>query len=597
MSNSNSNSKKIIFLLREFFSHINRSRRKQFYFLLFLMVLASLSEAASLGLIIPFLGVLANPGIILNIPFFNIGFINNAITYQESLLYLTIAFVFFAIFSGGIRLFLVWYTSHLSFAAGADLSLKMYSRVLMMPYISHISQNSSEIINGITNKANNAIINIIIPFLIIISSIMLLISILLTLLFISPQISIISIAGIGVIYFFIGFISKKRLIRNGKNIAKESTRVIKYLQEGLGGIRDVIIDGTQDKFIDEYRKADFILRYSQGDNYFLSQSPRFAMEALGMVMIAAIAYFMSLSSEGVGAAIPVLGALALGAQRALPLLQRVFVGWSSLHGNLASLQDILELLGEANQVGSVGKNVIPINFTKNISLVNASFAYPDNEKMVLKNISIEINKGERVGVIGSTGSGKSTLLDTMMGLLHPSSGFLLVDGVEINKNNLKNWQKRIAHVPQNIYLADASVAENIAFGTPIDKIDYERIINAAKGAQIVDLINSWPNKFETIMGERGSKISGGQMQRIGIARALYKNADIIFFDEATSALDVETESYVMQAIENIGRNFTIIIIAHRLTTLIGCSRVIKLDDGQIVQEGSYLEVVKGMYKH
>lgn len=588
-----SKSKNIFNLLRRFWGHINAKRKRQLYLLLALMVVASATEAVSIGLTIPFLGILANPDVVYDNQVLGFIFQKKILSHQELLWFFTIAFAFFAIFSGVTRLLLVWSTSHLSFAAGADISLEMYRRVLSMPYISHVSQNSSDVINGITNKANSAILNIIIPFLIVISSFCLLAAILITLLFIAPYASLLSIVGFGLIYMLIGSVSKNRLLMNGKNIAIESTRVIKYLQEGLGGIRDILIDGTQAKFIDEYSKADSKLRHSQGDNYFLSQSPRFIMESLGMVFIAIIAYLMSIRMNGMGAAVPILGALALGAQRSLPLLQRIYVGWSSLHGNLASLQDIIDLLELTPDKVNIRNDIAPINFKRSIHLSGISFSYADKPSAVIDDISIEISKGCRVGIVGSTGCGKTTLLDILMGLLEPSSGGILVDGVKVDRDNVRAWQKRIAHVPQRIFLADASIAENIAFGVSRNSIDYDRVIMAAKRAQLFELINGWPDKFETNVGERGARLSGGQMQRIGIARAFYKNADVIIFDEATSALDAETENYVMQAIENLGDDLTIIIIAHRLTTLMGCSKVVKLENGRIIKEGSYVEVIGG----
>jgi ATP-binding cassette subfamily B protein len=314
-----------------------------------------------------------------------------------------------------------------------------------------------------------------------------------------------------------------------------------------------------------------------------------------MIIIAALAYKFSLQADGISQVIPILGALALGAQRLLPVLQQAFASWAGIGGSRFSLQDALELLDQPLPDYVNQAQHQPISFQNSINLKKLDFQYNNQSPLVLKQINLTIKKGDRIGFIGITGSGKSTLLDIVMGLLHPTAGTLEIDNRPITHVNKRAWQSNIAHVPQAIFLTDSTIAENIAFGIPRDLIDYDRVITAAKGAQIFDLINAWPNKFETNVGERGSRISGGQMQRMGIARALYKNADIIVFDEATSALDAETESCVMQAIENLGKDLTIIIIAHRLTTLMGCSKVIKLKGGRMVQEGSYSEVVQGGY--
>jgi ATP-binding cassette subfamily B protein len=542
--------------------------------------------------VLPFLAVLTAPDRIFEHPAAQ-SFIHNLglTSPQQLLLPLTIIFGLAAFTAGAMRLLLLWASIRLSFATGADLSIGIYRRTLYQPYAVHVARNSSEVINGISMKANSVINGIIGPVLTLISSSIMLVAILLVLLSVEPIISLVAFGGFGAIYSVIIWITRARKIRNSQHIARESTQVIKSLQEGLGGIRDVLIDGSQSIYCQIYRDADIPVRRAQGNNQFVGQSPRYGMEALGMVLIAALAYSLAQQSDGIAKAIPILGALALGAQRLLPVMQQLYAAWTSIQGNQASLQDTLELLGQPLPDHADLPAAEPLPFRQHIRLNQLSFRYCAQAPCVLKNLSLTIPKGSRVGFIGTTGSGKSTLLDIVMGLLQPTEGTLDIDGQPITVINHRAWQAHIAHVPQAIFLADSSIEENIAFGQPKHLINHERVRRAACQAQIADIVETWPQQYQTFVGERGIRLSGGQRQRIGIARALYKYADVIIFDEATSALDNETEQAVMQAIDDLGEDLTILIIAHRLTTLKNCTQIVELGDGGVRRIGSYQEIV------
>lgn len=577
--------------LIQLWHHISQHRRIQFGFLLLLMILTSFAEILSIGTVLPFLGILTDPESVFTHPSSQKIIQILGITDQRELLFpLTLAFGIAAITAGLMRLLLLWFSTNLSFATGADLSISIYRRTLYQPYAVHVSRNSSEVINGISTKANSVIYSILMPALTLISSSVMLVAILIALFAVDPIVAVTAFGGFALIYSGVIILTRKRLLLNSKVVAIESTNVIKSLQEGLGGIRDVLIDSSQDTYCQIYRNADLALRRAQGDNFFLSSSPRFAMEALGMLLIAIIAFSMADQSEGISKAIPVLGALALGAQRLLPALQQAYNSWSMIQGGQASLQDTLYLLDQPIPNHAVQLNVPQVNFQKNITLKKLSFRYEKQSNWVLKNIDFTISKGAKVGFIGVTGSGKSTLLDIVMALLEPTEGSIEVDGLEITALNQNAWQLHIAHVPQAIFLADTTVEENIAFGVPKEKINIKRVQLAARKAQIDDCIESWPNKYQTIVGERGVRLSGGQRQRIGIARALYKQAEVIIFDEATSALDMETEQAVMQAINGLSKELTILIIAHRLSTLQNCTQIVELKNGGINRIGSYQDL-------
>lgn len=579
-------------LFARLWRHISSRRRKQFGLLLVLMVVASFAEIVSIGAVLPFLGVLTAPERV---------FEHNAVQPliqmlgltepQQLLLPLTIIFGVAALLAGVMRLLLLWASTRLSFATGADLSISIYRRTLYQPYAVHCARNSSEVINGISNKANQVIYQTIVPILTLISSSIMLVVILVALLAVNPVVALVSFGGFGALYGLIIYFTRKRLLTGSQQIAHESTQVIKSLQEGLGGIRDVLIDGNQATYCQVYRNADLPLRRAQGNNLFISSSPRFGMEALGMLLIALLAYALAQQADGIAKAIPVLGALALGAQRLLPVLQQAYGAWSQIRGGQMSLQDTLALLDQPLPAHAAHPEKTALPFQHAIQLKQLAFRYSSDTPSVLQNINLTIAKGSRVGFIGTTGSGKSTLIDIMMALLPPTEGALVIDDETITLKNQRAWQQHIAHVPQSIFLADSTIAENIAFGTPADKIDQQRVRLAAQQAQLAESIERWPEQYQTKVGERGVRLSGGQRQRIGIARALYKQADVIVFDEATSALDTETEQAVMQAIESLSNDLTLIIIAHRLTTLRSCTQIIELGDGCIQRIGSYQEII------
>jgi ATP-binding cassette subfamily B protein len=409
---------------------------------------------------------------------------------------------------------------------------------------------------------------------------------------INIQVALVSFIGFGALYWGVIRYTRSQLKENSQCIADQSTLMIKSLQEGLGGIRDVLIDGSQQFYCQLYRNADLPLRRASGNNAFISASPRYAMEAVGMTLIAGLAYAMTQQEGGLVTAIPILGALALGAQRLLPALQQAYGAYSSIKGSKFSFEDVLQLLDQPLPDYADQSFLAPIPFEKSLELKNISFRYEEDAPWVLKNINLTIRKGERVGFIGVTGSGKSTLLDIIMGLLHSTDEGFTVDKQLINNKNRRSWQVHIAHVPQNIYLSDATIEENIAFGIPKDIIDHHQVKKAAQQAQISNLIEEWKDGYQTFVGERGVRLSGGQRQRIGIARALYKQSDVLIFDEATSSLDNDTEQEVMKAIEGLGKELTILIIAHRLTTLKGCDKIIKLDKNNKLHILNYEEIMR-----
>lgn len=546
-----------------------------------------------MGAVLPFLAVLTEPERVFAYPMVaNKAQAWGIISADQLVLPLTVAFGLAALAAGVIRLLLLWASARVAYASASDLSIEVYRRTLFQPYSVHLLRNSSHVISSITHQVNEVAFGVLLSLPVLVSSLLLLIAILCTLMAINPVVASVAGLGFGASYTLITFVSRHRLRRDSQRIAQSRVQIIKALQESLGSIRDVILDGTQSVFCDVYRKLDAPLRKAQGNNLFFSGSPRYAMEALGMVLIAVLTYQLSRQPGGVATALPILGALALGAQRLLPALQQIYSSWTNILGNQAALAAIVNLLEQPMPEHSLQSGLPLLEFKTTIKFQRVGFSYVNDERLILNNLNLTIFKGSRVGIIGSTGSGKSTLIDLLMGLLKPTHGDISVDDLPMTDLNRQSWQRMIAHVPQSIYLTDSTVAENIAFGVPFAEIDMERVQLAAQQAQIDSFIESRPNGYWSLLGERGVYLSGGQRQRIGIARALYKQASILIFDEATSALDTKTEQEVMQAIEGLSENLTILIIAHRLTTLKNCTQIVELSDGRIKRTGAYQDIVE-----
>lgn len=566
-------------MISKILRHITKKKKVQLGVLFLISILSSIAEIVSVGSIIPLLGMLSNSmGNKIDISILkNIGYGEGGI--ESSVV--VFLFIMAAILSGITRIIYTIMQSKIAHEIGVDFSLKMYSQTLSRPYIWHIAQNSSEITTGINLKVANIVQNMIIPVLTITNTIVIGIGIVSLLLLVSYTVTIVALTSILIVYGLIALFVRQKLDSFAKILNTEQTAVFKTMQEGLGSIQDVIIDGTQQVFYEKYKKSEVPLRKAIAGVQIYTATPRFAIEAISMSIMAAIALYFSKTTSDI-AVITVLGAVALAAQRLLPLLQQAYVSWSCIQAGKEAVREALkfiELDPRELKIAKVETN--KIEFKKEITLENVSFKYPGVERKQLKNIHLTINKGDRIGIVGETGQGKSTLINIILGLLDPTEGRVIIDEQELNTENIQAYQKNIAHVPQNIYLTDGSILENIALGEEIKIIDKDRVVTAAKLACVDESIKNMIQGYATIVGERGVRLSGGQKQRIGIARALYKNASILVFDEATSALDGKTESKIIEEIFKFNKDMTIIMIAHRLSSLRSCNKIIEVKDSRL----------------
>ncbi|MBU0482007.1 MAG: ABC transporter ATP-binding protein/permease [Proteobacteria bacterium] len=555
------------------------------------MFAAAISEMISLSAVFPFLSVLTSPDRVLKYPVakdFALRF--GIVTPEQLVLVFTVIFATAAFLAGSVRLLQLWVNTRFAFAVGHDLSAEVYRRTLYQPYHVHLARNSSEVISGV-DKVTTAT-EILFQMLSMFSSLFVASCLVFTMEIVDPFGATLAFLGFGSIYGLITWLIRGRLLHNSKRVAREQVMRLKAMQEGLGGIRDILLGGHQSKYCKLYGRADLPMRTAQGNNRFFSMSPRYAIEALGMVLIAFLAYGLARKTNEMHTILPTLGGLVFGAQRLLPALQQIYGGWANITGNKASLIDVLMLLDQPFPEELLLSHPLPLNFRREIRFESVDFHYRHDGPWVLKDLDLVIPYGARVGFVGGTGSGKSTTLDLLMGLLQPTTGNILVDGTPLTTSTHRSWQRIISHVPQSIYLADTTLAENIAFGENPENIDMDRVKLAARHAQIKDFIENTPDGYETMVGERGVRLSGGQRQRIGIARALYGQAKILVFDEATSALDNMTERMVMDAIKDLDSDLTILIVAHRLSTVCRCQIIFEMDKGRVVSQGTYEQLLK-----
>jgi len=543
------------------------------------MVVAAVCEVFSIGALFPLLSVMVQPELILKHPhFIPILEFTKIQSATELLFTLTLLFSCAVIVSAAVRLAVLKYTSDVAYGIGAELSADIFQRTLLQPYLTHVGRNSSQIIDGLTSK-NTALIECVRCCVNITSASILLLLIGAALIYFDPLITTIILTVFGAVYILISRATKPIFTKNGALISTQTEKMVKEIQESIGGIREIILDKNADFHAKIYHKTVVELMRARAQNNYVGGAPRHGIEASGMVLMAGLAYYFFAFSTVGNSIIPTLGVVALASQRTLPILQQLYSSWSDLLAQRASLTVALQLLEQKIPVRQAFDNKIA--FDQSIVLQHIGFQYSANDQYAIRDLNIVIRKGERVAIVGPTGSGKSTLLDILMAIIHPTSGMMAIDGVIVDSKNAELWHSHIAHVPQNIFLADKTIAENIAFGQHADSIDMARVELVAKQVRLSDAIAQIPGGYSSRVGERGIQLSGGQRQRIAIARALYRNADVIVLDEATSALDDQTEVAIMETIRNVADNVTIIMVTHREKAIKGFDSIYLLKDAKL----------------
>lgn len=573
-------------------------RRRQLLGLQILSLAAAAGEVANLGALLPVLRLLANPAEGIKV----LGPLANplrTLPEQNLLLSLGLGFVFVVVLSTTLRVITIRAQLRLAALIATDFGDQVFAAVLHKPFAWHLEHNSSNVLGYLTKDVDQANGSIQALLLVVVNlAIVLLLGG--SLIAIAPEVMLVIGSLLAGFYLLVFQFTRGALKADGQRLTTNYQRSLQVAQEGLGGIRDVQLDRSQPFFLETYRSCNRSFRLATAAINTKAQVPRYLIEGFAVVLIMSLALTLALRGQGIEQQLPLLGILALGAYRLLQPLQQCFSAFSSLQANQASLDRLQPFLAKSTVANPGMLHPLPPLPSPRVEmpllqLQQLSFRYSPGSPWVLRDLELEIHPGERIAFVGSSGSGKSTTSDLILGLLMPTQGRLLVHGQDLQAapGLVAAWQRRVAHVPQSVYLSDGSFASNIAFGVPVAQIDQRRVKQAAEQAQIAELIESSREGYATVVGERGVRLSGGQRQRIGLARALYKKAELLVLDEATSALDNRTEAEVMAAIEGLDRNITVIMIAHRLSTVQRCDRILLLEQGRIAGLGSYSELLAG----
>ena len=558
-------------------------RRRHFVAVILLMLAGAAAELATIGAVIPFLTLLAR---VAGVPQEgSLAVIRRMSLGAGPLITAAALFMLLAIAAGIIRLQLARSSRRFTFRLGHELTLEIQRRVLFQPFRFHVYRNTSTLLTSL-NKTETFVYDLLLPLMQAIIGVVIAVCVIGFLLAVAPFTSLSVAAAFGVSYALISMTTRRRLASNSAVLETSFDSRLQIVQESLGGIRDVILDEAQSMYLREFELVDSKLADARAATQFISLVPRYLTEVVAMVLIAAIALVLANRYGSIAAALPVLGALALGAERLLPLVQDVYAGWSFVQGQRSIFSQVVELL--SLPIGDLPRtDAKALDLCRSIKLEHVTFTYPTRDRPGLDEVSLTVPHGTIMALVGPTGSGKSTLLDILMGLLPPDSGRILIDDLPLSASTRQQWHRSVAHVPQSIFLADAPIGRNIALSIPEAPPDPDRIIESATKAQLHDFIVSLPEGYDTPIGERGVRLSGGQRQRLGIARAIYKRTPVLVLDEATSALDDSTEAAVMASLQDLrSKGRTIIMVAHRLSTVRHCDLVARLEHGRLVEIGT-----------
>jgi ATP-binding cassette, subfamily B, bacterial PglK len=561
------------------YASLKRRRKVQLNIIALLMLAASVAEVVNLGALFPLIALFMSPQSAAQKPIVRDLFrIFGPEAEIDPAWIATLLFAMATVIAAAIRFILLYCSGKVNYMIAHEFAVEVFRRTIYQTYQTHISRNSSVMLSSMPKvdevaAALNSIVNTI-------SALLMATFVLTAMIFVNPTIAGGTILIFAIMYSLVGRFTRPKMARNAEKINQEYTSRLKTFQEALGGIRDILIDQTQPLFVAKFSTSDLALRKAHAENVIFAPSTRLISEPLGMILIGFLGYYMT-KAHGSIEAFTTLTAIAFGAQRILPMVQQIYHGYTIVHYSHRNVSDVLHLLNQPIELNAA--KPCQVDFEREIRLNKVCFKYEKDMPLILDDADLSIARGSRIGFVGTTGSGKSTLVDLILGLLQPTEGAIWVDDISISNPEARlGWQRKIAHVPQAIYLVDGSIVDNIAYGVAADHIDMSLVKKVARDAQLTDFIERLPAGYFTRVGERGVRLSGGQRQRIGIARALYKKPAILILDEATSALDSVTEASVMETIYALRRNLTLLMIAHRTSTLIGCDIIYRLEGGKVL---------------
>jgi len=567
---------------------------KRAVLLIIMILIMALLDMIGVASILPFMAVLTNPSLIetnfmLN-SMFQISIVFGVETNQQFLFFLgTLVFTLLVI-SLIFKTLTVYAQTRFIQMSEFSMGIRLIDGYLHQPYSWFLSRHSADFGKIILSEVQELISGGMTPLMELISKGMLAIAIITLLVFVDPKLAFFVGFSLGGIYLLIFYYGSNYLKQLGHERLKNNRKRFVVVSEAFGAIKEIKVRGLEQNYIKSFSNSAQIFARTQASIKLISQLPRFILEAAAFGGILLIILYIMSQTGSFNNALPIVSLYVFAGYRLMPTLQQIYASFSQLASVGPSLN---KLYDDFQKLKSFNKNHDQefLTFNKAITLKNIYYNYPDSSRTALKDISLSIPVKSTVGLVGATGSGKTTMVDIILGLLQPQKGTLEVDGKVITKKNTRSWQRLIGYVPQYIYLSDDTVAANIAFGVENKDINLEAVEKSAKIANLHHFImDELPKQYQTTIGERGVRLSGGQRQRIGIARALYHSPQVLIFDEATSALDNETEKAVMDAVNNLSKNITIILIAHRINTVKNCDIIYKLEKSQILTQGKFEQI-------
>lgn len=566
---------------------------------LILAIIMALFEVAGVASVLPFLSVLANPSLIESNDFLVFIYEASGINSIDSFLYfLGFGAVGVIITAAIVRTLGQYALTRFAQMRRHSLASKLLTHYLSQPYSFFLNRHSSDLSKIILSEVDQVINGVFQPSAIMVGQIFTLIALMTFIFLVDPVVAVIASLVLASVYGLIFYSIQAFLKGIGENQIIANKERFEAAGEALGGIKDIKLLGREKYYIEKFNDPSIRMAKTISMSQVAGQIPKFTIEAIAfggilLLSLVLLSRYGGHEQNALGQVLPLLGLYAFAGYRLIPSVQLVYFAMTQVQFLSSAIDNIYNDLKSFNSE-EISKNkdqISIIEFNSSIEFRTIFYTYPKSENISINNISFKIEHGSSIGVIGSTGAGKSTLADLALGLLQPDQGQILVDGITLNSENISEWQKNVGYVPQDIFLVDSSIKENIALGYSDQEIDDRKILKCAELAQLSSFIeNELPNKYLTMVGERGVRLSGGQKQRIGIARALYHDPKFILFDEATSALDNITEDHVMQSLESLSSIKTLLIIAHRITTLKFCKKIILLEHGKINAIGSFDEL-------
>ena len=584
----------VVLGVKKLFALMDGNEKRRFYLLLPVVTVMALFQVIGIASVMPFLALVADPDIIQSDA--RLRWVYDTLGFQSTQAFLTFAGIgalVLLVISNALAALTEYLQLRFSWSLNHTLSVRILREYLAKPYVFFLNHNTSALATNILAEVRQTVRGFVLALVQLLSRTVVTLFILALLVAINPMLALMTFGFLGVAYGGVFLLVRRMMADAGRKRSLSDKARFKTATEALAGIKDIKILGNERTFLRRYEHYSRTYERYMARQQVVSLMPRYAFETIAFGGMLVVVLVVMLRGNGLQAVLPTLGVYAFATLRLLPALQSLFTSLTSLRFSVPSIDVLYEDLDpekgrmQDEELGSVTP-VQPLPFTDRIVLRDITFGYPNTERPVFDGFSLELKANSTVGIVGSTGSGKTTLIDILLGLLAPRSGQLEVDDVPVDDDNVRSWQRNLGYVPQQIYLSDDTIAANIAFGIRAKDIDRAAVERAATMASVHDfIVSELPLGYDTVVGERGVRLSGGQRQRLGIARALYHDPAVLVFDEATSALDGVTEESIFQAVSALGKSKTIVMIAHRITTVRDCDVIYLLEKGRVVASGTF----------